>query len=585
MDLRVWHRWRLIRRMKELVGVFAATLGCSVVFGAEPILKKSDVVFMYQASKGVYQDYGATVLAWGGTPNAKALEQAAGLKYFGSVGMVTEFARYYERFPGAYPRGLCRDLRGEPFKVPWLTDHQHKGVPYWWCCTRQPVFRQYISERVVETVKAGANGVHIDDHLGTAGALFNNGGCFCGKCVEEFRSYLATLPGEELAKFKIGEPAKYDYAKALREWIAEKSGRKPSQHPLWGHWRIYQLRGAASFMGELRRLAEQTAGKPVPMSANACLLWGPHLNDFQHLAMFSAEIEHHAPEGKLGDEPLAGYRLAEAVERPLAATASGGDWAFIKERNLPGMVQSWMVLSYAAGQQLMVPNRQWCYTPEKGTHWYEGPREKFAPLSRFVRQNAGLFDGYETHADVVVAYAQKTFDRDPAKFKDTCKKLAAANISYRLALGGDEVVEHALAPGELRWARYVLVLEPLDFRKEDREKLNELNGRQLLHTVPEVLEKVTPAVRVSGEGELRSLPRVKPGSAVIHLVNWKYELLRDAVVPARNVRVNIDARALGVPAAKEARLFAPGTEASAVEINNGTVAIPEVTLWCVLELR
>ena len=122
--------------------------------------------------------------------------------------MVTEFGRYYERFPQTYQQSLCRDVHGQPYKVPWLTDHQHKGVPYWWCCTRQPLFRQYLSERVVEIVRAGAAGVHIDDHLGTAGGLWL-GGCFCDRCMEEFKDYLKTLPPEALAKFGIRDPGQY----------------------------------------------------------------------------------------------------------------------------------------------------------------------------------------------------------------------------------------------------------------------------------------------------------------------------------------------------------------------------------------
>lgn len=65
--------------------------------------------------------------------------------------------------------------------------------------------------------------------------------------------------------------------------------------------------------------------------------------------------------------------MADAMNRPYTATASGGDWAFIKENNLPGLVSGWIALSYAAGQFLMVPHRQWCYTPEKGTHLSHGP--------------------------------------------------------------------------------------------------------------------------------------------------------------------------------------------------------------------
>jgi hypothetical protein len=223
-----------------------------------PVLKPSDVTFMYQAPRSVYETYGATVLAWGGTPTSESLKTAAGIRFFGSVGMVTEFARYYERFPTNYEEGLCRDLEGKPFKVPWLTDHTHKGVPFWWCCTRQPVFRQYISERVIETVKSGAYGVHIDDHLGTAGSLFL-GGCFCDLCVKGFPAFLKRNGNSTGADIE-------DYRAVLLTFLAEKPGRKITEHPLWETWRVYQLRGAAQFMSELKELAAKTASRPVPVA-------------------------------------------------------------------------------------------------------------------------------------------------------------------------------------------------------------------------------------------------------------------------------------------------------------------------------
>lgn len=177
-----------------------------------PVLKRSDVVFMYQAGRPAYQEYGGTVLAWGGRPTPATLADAKDVKFFGSVGMVTEFNRYCQRFPTNYEQGLCRDLNGQPFKVPWLTDHQYRGIPYWWCCTHQPLFRQYISERVTDTVQAGAYGVHVDDHLGTAGSLWS-GGCFCDRCVEGFRGEVRNLPPEELARLQIPNADTYDYRK------------------------------------------------------------------------------------------------------------------------------------------------------------------------------------------------------------------------------------------------------------------------------------------------------------------------------------------------------------------------------------
>jgi hypothetical protein len=572
--------------MKAISPLLLAVLLCSTftVSAQLPVLKRSDVVFMYQAGRQTYEDYGATVLAWGGKPTPKSLEDANGLKFFGSVGMVTEFSRYYDRFPQTYEQGLCRDVEGQPYKVPWLTDHQHNGVPFWWCCTRQPLFRQYLSERVADTVKAGADGVHIDDHLGTAGGIWE-GGCFCDQCVEELHDYLKALPKDELVRQKINDPGRFNYREVVRDWLKEKPGRKVQQHPLWNHWRIYQLEGAAQFMAELRALAAKTAGHPVPMGSNACLLWGPHLSDYKSVDLFSAEIPHHAEARRFSDDPLVAYRLADAVGRPLASTAAGHDWAFIKEQNLPGLVQGWIALSYAAGHGLMAPNRQWCYTPQKGTHWYDGPKEKFAPLYQFVCQNAALFDDYQNHADVTVAFSQRTFDRDASKVIGLCNKLAAANISYRLALGGNEVVDHPLPAEEVRRARRLLVVEPKDFSPADQRLLAAARPEQRYENIDQALTNVAPAVRAETPGALRVLPRVKPGSAVIHLVNWNYDATRDGVQPVKDVRLGLNLQALGVAGATEAKLFAPGAPPARLPIQQATVTVPELGLWAILELR
>ena len=116
---------------------------------------------------------------------------------------------------------------------------------------------------------------------------------------------------------------------------------------------MYQGRAAAAFMRELRELVAATAGRPLPIGANAGLLWPRHLGDYQALDLFSAETDHHAVGRRFTDQPLVAYRLADAVRRPYAATASGGDWAFIQEHQTPGLVRGWVALAYAAGHAFM----------------------------------------------------------------------------------------------------------------------------------------------------------------------------------------------------------------------------------------
>ena len=559
----------------------------SSVVAAEPVLKRSDVVFMYQAGRPTYEAYGATVLAWGGkpTPQAKVDAAEAGVRFFGSVGMVTEFGRYHDRFPQTYEQGLCRDVDGQPVKVPWLTDHQHQGVPFWWCCTQQPQFRQYLRERVIETVRAGADGVHVDDHLGTSGGLWL-GICFCDPCVAGFRTHLKSRSADELKQWGIARPDEFNYRDVLREWQAaagESKKRSVQQHPLWSQWCLYQGRAAAAFMRELRQLAATTAGRPVPIGANAGLLWPRHLADYQALDLFSAETDHHAAGRRFTDQPLVAYRLAEAVQRPYAATASGGDWAFVKEHQLPGLVRGWVALSYAAGQNFMAPHRQWCYTPEKGTHWYQGPAEKLAPLYRFVRANARWFDGYATYADVAVVLPHRSFLNNPRRWFDLCNQLAAANVSYRLLLAGDELVDHPLTAEALRACPVLLIPDRGEFLPADRQLVEmRATDQQVYAAASEVLANVKPAVQTQAEGVVRALPRIAAGSAVVHLLNYAYDTQSDDVTPLKDVQVRLNLRSLGIPDAAACQFLSPDAPPQRLVVDRGTVIVPTLGLWGLL---
>lgn len=561
--------------------VFFLFIGMVLAFQLKaqiPVLKRSDVMFIYQADPTIYKDYGTTIVGWGG----QRTEDTKGIKFFGSVGMVTEFGQYYDRFPQTYEQGLCRNLQGKPYTVPWLTDQKHKGVPFWWCCTRQPVFRQYIRERVVEIIKGGSDGLHVDDHLGTAGSLFLDG-CFCDLCVSEFPAYLAKLSDEKSSR--IPRATNYNFKAVLTEWLAQDTQRKVEAHPLWPIWKAYQLRGAASFIQELRELAAQTAGKPMPVAVNAGLLWPTHLSDYRSVDLFSAEIDHQASARHFPDNPLTAYRLADAAGRPLAATASGGDWAFIKEENRSGLVQGWIATGYAAGNCLMAPNHQWCYTTEKGTHWYDGPKEKYAPLYQFVRQNAALFDDAQTCADVTVAFSYKTFCQDSTRVLKICSQLFAANISYRIALGGDDVVDIALPANLSNTTSPVLTIEPNDFLASDRKVLASVPECWQATDVAKAIAMTKPAVRVESSTPVRALPRVKPGAALIHLLNWNYDAARDTTPQGHDILLQLDLSALGVPKATKARLYRPDAPVVNIDLSEGKVKIPELGLWGVLEIH
>jgi hypothetical protein len=449
-------------------------------------------------------------------------------------------------------------------KVPWLTDHRHQGIPFWWCCTRQPQFRRFLEERVARAVHAGAQGVHVDDHLGTAGALFL-GACFCDRCVEGFRE---TDP---------------DYRTSVKRWLREAGEgetRRPQDHPLWRRWSAYQLRGAAAHMAELRALATREAGREVPMSANAGLLWPNHLADYRALDFFSAEIEHGAAALRLSDRPLVAYRIADAMGRPLAATATGQDWAFVKEHGRTGLVQGWIASAYAAGHALMAPHRQWCYTEEKGTHWYEGPRDAYAPLYRFARDNAGLLDPYEAWAEVALVMPHRSFVADRERWIGTGEALAAAGVPYRIVIGGDEVVDRSIEAADLRGVRVLLSPAPEDLLPADRAALDSaVPGACRVPSAAQAIAAARTVVAVEGGAAVRLVPRVGPGGAVVHVLGRDYDAERNAVRALRDVRLEVDLEALGVASCRRARVIAPGSAPLEVAVESGRMRLPSVGLW------
>ena len=143
---------------------------------------------------------------------------------------------------------------------------------------------------------------------------------------------------------------------------------------------------------QLGELAAGIANHPITLSANTCLPELPHLAVTRHLTHLVGEVNHHASLGTDAlSEVVSAYRMAEALGKPLAATAKGQDWAWVKAHNATNLIRIWIALGYCAGQRMMAPHRQWCYTNELGSHWYQAPTDAFEPLFRFMREHASLF--------------------------------------------------------------------------------------------------------------------------------------------------------------------------------------------------
>lgn len=377
-------------------------------------LKESDVVFMYAAADpGVYREYGATFVGWGGADTAERVKfhHDLGIRCTGSMWCLTAGAKLLHG-DAALREAVGRDIAGDPIAVPWLWDHAHEGTPCWFGCTNHPAFRRHNRDRVRQVMAGGADGLHVDDHLGVAAtATWMGAGCFCDHCMAAFRAWLKkNAAAERLREAGVDGLENFDYRSIVRRFATDRKTYNAvhMQIPLMDLFKRFHLEAAAENVRQLGELAAEVAGRPVLLSANAAQpedrQKGIHQGVWPYITHVIGELEQHASAGtdRL-DDAVAAYRMATRLDKPMAATAAGTDWAFVKAHKAEDLVRLWIAVAYAHGQRFMTPHRVWCFTPELGTHWYDGPTDAYAPLYQFVRKQAEWLDGFEDMDDAPAA--------------------------------------------------------------------------------------------------------------------------------------------------------------------------------------
>jgi hypothetical protein len=580
-----------------LVGHFTA-IGRTAA--AEPSLRRSDVVFMYDDPKQ-YEAYGCTVLGWAGSADPRRVEaaHAKGVRLFcSSVGFLTEFSRVIDFSRDDFLDAACRDFEGKPFVVPWLWDHKYKEQPAWWWCTNSPLYRRYLESRIERMMKAPLDGLHIDDYRGTSGAVTWRSAGFCRHCMAGFREYLQrNVPKEKLVALGITDLAKFDYRQFLvdRGVTPEQYRKERGTLPLAAEFLDFQVKADNAYVAQYRKRAEELRGQPLALCVNSNIT-DPHaLMIAPQLTFFCCEVGHDAAARKLPLGPVYAYKLADGVRRPVASTASGQDWAYVAEHKVPGLVRTWIALSYAMGHHFMAPHRQWCYTEKKGTHWYTGPAEEYAYLYQFVRQNARLLDGYEAAAPVAVVYDNAARRRGRADIKPICTALADKNIPFTVVAAGDDWLDYRLDPERLKTFKAVILAGEFAGDDAQRKAIEQARTAGRLVRWPDAkrLEELVPApVTVEGTSDVLAVPRAIPGDAsaplVLHLVNRRYDGRKDAMIPQGNFTLRLRSNLLAGRKFTKAVLHAPKTPAQTLEVRTHQgqiiVGVPGLVLWGIVEL-
>ncbi|NQT15508.1 MAG: hypothetical protein HQ582_22310, partial [Planctomycetes bacterium] len=562
-------------------------------------IRRSDVVFMYDNPK-MYQPYGCTVMGWAGRADAKHIAEAhaKGVRLFSaSVGFRTE-GRGMIDFSDDFLDAACRDFDDKPILVPWLWDHEYKGNPFYWWCTNSPLFHAYLEGRLESVMKAAPDGLHIDDYSGTAGAVTWLSGCFCRHCMAGFRAHLAdNVDQGKLVELGVTDLDGFDYRRFLlaQGVKPEDYKRKRASLPLAAEFLDFHVKANNAFVAQYRRKAEEIRGAPLTLCVNSGLSRPQTLVIAPHLSYFCCEVPHNAAGRAAAKHPVYVYKLADGLDRPVTSTASGHDWAYVMEHNLPCLVRTWVALSYAHGHTLMAPHRQWCYNKEKGTHWYTGPVEDYAHVYQFVRRNSRLFDRYEAIQPVAVVYDNAARRRNKADVEPICVALAEKNVPFTVVVAGDDWLDYRLDRQRLARFKAVVVPKDLAMDQDGRKLIDqvEADGRLVVWPEADRLAKLVPEpIVVEGSDSVGVVPRAirddDDAPPVVHLLNRAYDGDNDACVPQNDFTLRLRKDLFADRAFTGATLHAPNAYPIPLPLNSDpeyiVIKIPQLKLWAIVEL-
>ena len=504
----------------------------------------SDVFAFVKGSVEDYEAYGVTFVSWGGYPgvNPKSVARyrqiiqeaiEVGTKIGAKIGTRTESKAFIDLMGIDCLESRILKVDGTPVIAPNREGVTYKGYPAYWFCTNNPKFREFLKTNVKRAMECEPYGIMMDDPLGTVQAARVNkyGGCYCKYCVDGFRKYLKTqFTQEELATKGITDIEHFD----LRKHHAQFAHLPADKRPLHEDILHFQFESSAQMFREIRDYALQVRGKRIPASGNINPASRSSGRLFTEIDYFSCECAMGANTGILNKgKSLLAFKVADSLKRPASIMGSGGDHAFIQEKNLPGMIRCWIAEAYAFGNYFMASYRLWAYTPEKGSHSYR-PRHKseLAPMYQFIRRHADLFDDYEVVSRVALVHSYEAYRKGSKSVGTLVNQLADLNAPFEIIIAGDKVLKVHLTESQLK--KYDIIIVPSDaiLTNVDSAALEQFkaDGGILIDEIKKL--DFSTQIRIVGakriRATLRSVPTDLSRPVIVHLLNRNYDVDSDS---------------------------------------------------------
>ena len=642
--------------------LIAITVGMVVSWGGQvegkpddPFIKKSDVFFtqprwdeMEAENQGKYSDYGVDATMWGFLPptypsfnfqtnfessmsgyvNGIINHDLAGIDWVSRIEWDVIWDGMITKYPDTYEQAMVKRLDGSNLEIDWFAGH-------YFFSTHEPLFREYVEWQIRDVAFYGDDtgpgtvDAILFDSQQTTPAHYYWGGDFSDGCMANFNTWLTeNYTTSELAALGIPDINTFhygDFLKALGYTAMQYESETvniPNDIELNNEYRHFLQDWNNTYLAELVKFTDNIAqqkGYPyqegigyIEVGTSSPLL-DPYWNGIRmpfndEFDFYVQEFNHRASDLTVSSDVMLMYKLAEAIDKPLALTAQPfPDWNYMVDN--PGavdLVRSWIAQAYANGATFMTPEHMWSYQGAL-QRYYDPAVGDYDYLYAWIGEKSFLLDGFESVAKVGLVYSHNAYRE--SQYDDFDVFAAAAglmeqNIPYKLLIAGDDWWPKYLTDVDQSSAMddFSVIVKtdfngmPLDTAQAD--KLGSYGTKVVTWPDTASIYSLLPEEMSVDVAQVALFPRdnaelnagMNNAPRIMHLVNRDFNAGTASINPKSNLTVTVnDSLFAGVSAGFVGAAYSQAGQATVhlnVSYSNGvtTVTVPSLTSWGIIEL-
>ncbi len=570
-------------------------------------MKNSDVAFIHKPTPlekfDVYGGAKAVYWSQGWNKDYTALTMDYGVRDIPAVSMSVIQNTQAQKNPDL-KKSICRDLWGEEtiYGSPIFPSGQVAFM-----CIRKPEYLAYVKDYAKRRVyDVGAREALMDSPSGSNGSkmLFRDeAGCFCDDCNQGFNDWLqANYSSQELSDMGISDLGSFDYRELLKSQVSNLSQYiqkfDNGQLPYIDLYITYQQTPARDFFTEVRDYMS-SIHPDFTFTSNTFNLLKEHLYLAEEVNgdFHGAETELYMQNPSRFGNQMLRLKLADDLGIRIVTSGVHWDWNYVRQQNLVDVVKPIIAGHYASGHQLAVPDYYRWIEPD----WY-GSMPDYAPFYRFVRENAFLFDDYETVEQVGVIMDNSVngkYTGDPVfrnDFETIGRELFDQNIPFGVATGADGLFyTKEFTEAELT-ERFQQIILPRNTALEGSqlEAVNNLSSAGKIYNWDGSMDSFLPKIEswVScDQDEVWVLPRTQPADTnapvIVHMLNRDISLYQDMVYSKNDINIHISDAIVKRPVFT-VKSHSPGETSTTLSFTRDAdgiaIAVPELEYWNVIEI-